>query len=206
VQVVAAERSRVEFVQSDGIDPRDGRRRAVRRRRVRRIVSVPPVRPPDFEAVVREHGPMIARLAASYELDRGRREELRQEILLALWRALPAYRGEASLRTFVARIAHNRAATHVAREVSQPRGAALDPEWPADGADPHEAVERADRAAALLAAVAALPLGLRQPVLLTLEGFTPREIAEVLGTSPNAVSIRLTRAREALRERMEGTT
>jgi RNA polymerase sigma-70 factor (ECF subfamily) len=159
--------------------------------------------PPIFEDVVREHGPMIGRLAASYELHRARREELRQEILLAVWRALPSYRGEASLRTFVARVAHNRAATHVAREAAEPRRAALDPEWPEDGSGPHETVERADRAAVLLAAVAALPLGLRQPVLLTLEGFAPREIADVLGTTANAVSIRLTRARDALRERME---
>lgn len=162
--------------------------------------------PPRFEDVVRECGPMIGRLAASYELQHARREELRQEILLAVWRALPSFRGEASLRTFVARVAHNRAATHVAREAAEPRGAALDPDWPADGDGPHETVERADRAAALLVAVAALPLGLRQPVLLTLEGFTPREIAEVLGTTANAVSIRLTRAREALRERMEEQT
>ncbi len=167
-------------------------------------MSAPPAdAPPVFEDVVREHGAMIGRLAASYELDRARRDELRQEILVAVWRALPSYRGEAALRTFVARVAHNRAATHVAREAAEPRGAALDPEWPADGGGPHETVERADRAAALLVAVAALPLGLRQPVLLTLEGFTPREIADVLGTTANAVSIRLTRAREALRERME---
>jgi RNA polymerase sigma-70 factor (ECF subfamily) len=170
------------------------------------VTERPSGAPPAFEDVVREHGPMISRLAASYELDRARRDELRQEILLALWRALPAYRGEASLRTFVARVAHNRAATHVAREAAQPRAAALDPEWAADEPGPHETVEHAARAAALLAAVASLPLGLRQPVLLTLEGFTPREIAEVLGTSANAVSIRLTRARDTLRTRMEGAT
>lgn len=149
---------------------------------------------------------MIRRLVASCEFDRARREELQQEILLALWRALPSYRGESSLRTFVARVAHNRAATHVAREAAEPRGAPLDPEWAADGAGPHDTVEQADRATKLLAAVAGLPLGLRQPVLLTLEGFTPREIADVLGTTANAVSVRLTRARDALRERLEEAT
>lgn len=162
-----------------------------------------PRTPASFEAVVREYGAMIGRWVATYEFNRARREELQQEILLALWRALPTYRGDSSLRTFVARVVHNRAATHVAKEAGEPRHAPLDPEWANDGAGPHDTIEEADRATQLLAAVAALPLGLRQPVLLTLEGFTPREIADVLGTNANTISIRLTRAREALRERLE---
>ena len=51
-----------------------------------------------------------------------------------------------------------------------------------------------------------LPLGLRQPAVLTLEGFTPAEIAEMLGLTANGVSIRLTRARAALRDLMTPET
>ena len=51
----------------------------------------------------------------------------------------------------------------------------------------------------------ALPLSLRQPALLTLEGFAPAEIADMLGLNPNAVSIRLTRAKAALREALNPT-
>src|SRR3546814_19424760 len=69
----------------------------------------------DIDDVLRQHGPMLSRIAASYEFESARREDLLQEISLALWRALPRWRGEASLRTFAARIAHNRAVDPLAR-------------------------------------------------------------------------------------------
>ncbi len=48
-------------------------------------------------------------------------------------------------------------------------------------------------------AVQKLPVGWRKPVLLTMEGYTPAEIAEEVGVSENAVSKRLSRARNELR-------
>lgn len=155
-----------------------------------------------FEALIAEHGPMLRRIAGSCEADPERRRELVQEIWLAVWRALPSYRGEAPIRAFLARVAHNRAATHVAREASAPRRAPLDEDMAATAPTPHEQVEADDLRSRLSEAVRALPLSLRQPAVLTLEGFTPAEIAASLGLTPNTVSIRLTRARAALRQLM----
>ncbi|MCY1647981.1 sigma-70 family RNA polymerase sigma factor [Caulobacter sp. SL161] len=159
--------------------------------------------PPDFRNVVEAHGAMLQRIAAAYEANPALREELSQEILLAVWRALPAWRGEASTRTFVARIAHNRAVDHVARQAGRPRSAALDEAWPSPAPSPLEDLERSDMQARLVAAVRRLPLPLRQVTIQTLEGFTPAEIAEVLGVNANTVSIRLTRAKAALKIEME---
>lgn len=156
----------------------------------------------DFEAVAAEHGGMLARIASAYEADRARREELMQEMLLAVWRALPRFRGEAPVKAFIARVAHNRAVTHVAREAAEPRRQPLDEAAPSDAPDPHQAAEAADMQARLAEAVRALPLALRQPALLTLEGFAPAEIAELLGLNANTVSIRLTRARATLRAQL----
>lgn len=152
-----------------------------------------------FEALLAEHGGMLRRIASAYEADRERRRELEQDILLAVWRALPRHRGEAPLRHFIARVAHNRAVTHVAREAAEPRRQPLDEAAPSDAPTPHEAAETRDMHDRLGQAVRALPLSLRQPALLTLEGFAPAEIADMLGMNPNAVSIRLTRAKAALR-------
>lgn len=153
-----------------------------------------------FEALLDEHGAMLRRIASAYEAGRERRHELEQDILLAVWRALPRYRGEAPLRAFIARVAHNRAVTHVAREAAEPRRQPLDEETPSATPTPHDALEALDLRDRLATAVRALPLSLRQPALLTLEGFTPAEIAPMLGLNANTVSIRLTRARTALRE------
>ena len=153
-----------------------------------------------FEALLDEHGGMLRRIASAYEAGRERRHELEQDILLAVWRALPRYRGEAPLRAFIARVAHNRAVTHVAREAAEPRRQPLDEETPSPAPTPHDALEALDLQDRLTVAVRALPLALRQPALLTLEGFSPAEIAPMLGLNANTVSIRLTRAKAALRQ------
>ncbi len=142
---------------------------------------------------------MIRRIAWSYEADAGLAQELLQEIHFAIWRALPSFQGTASLRTFVARIATNRALTHVSRAMRVPRATMLDAEISGDGDDPERHAVEADRQARLVSAVRNLPLAYRQVATLTLEGLTPREIAETLGVTANAVAIRLSRAKELLR-------
>ena len=55
----------------------------------------------DLDEVIRAHGDALERVAWGYVDNAPDREDLMQEILVALWRALPRFRGEASLRTFV---------------------------------------------------------------------------------------------------------
>lgn len=145
---------------------------------------------------------MIARIAAAHEARPHLADELIQEIYFAIWRALPSFRGQSSLKTFVAQIAGNRAATHVARAISTPSTAEVND----DLADPTETPEATavtrDFENRLLSAVRDLPLLSRQVVTLTLEGFGPGEIAAALGTSANAVSIRLSRAKHELRKQL----
>ncbi len=143
---------------------------------------------------------MLRRIASSYEARTHLAQELVQDIYFAIWRALPAYRGDAALRTFVARIATNRAATHVARALKVPPCSDLDESIPTPSAGPEGQAIALDRRAKLLVAVRTLPLAYRQTALLTLEGLTPTEIAEILGISTNAVAIRMSRAKAMLRE------
>lgn len=152
-----------------------------------------------IEDVLREHGAMLARIATSYEADPARRQDLLQEISLALWKALPGWRGDASLRTFVARVAHNRAIDHLVRHRRTGEDE-LDEHHVDPAADPARDAEAQQRRAGLLAAVRQLPLGQRQVVVLALEGFAQREIGQALGVEENTVAQRLSRARRQLRE------
>lgn len=156
--------------------------------------------PETFEQIVREHDPMLRRIASIYEARTHLAQDLVQDIYFAIWRALPAYRGDAALRTFVARIATNRAITHVARALTEPPSSDLDENIPAPGLGPEGHAIALDRRAMLLSAVRVLPLAYRQTALLTLEGLTPTEIANVLGISTNAVGIRMSRAKDLLRK------
>jgi RNA polymerase sigma-70 factor (ECF subfamily) len=151
-----------------------------------------------FERLLLEHGAALTRLAGAYTVDRVDRDDLFQEIVVAIWRALPTFRGACSERTFVFRIAHNRALTH-----RRQRRFALwttVQEWlPDPRPDPAAEATRRGRHERLMAAVRQLSPASRQVVLLHLEEFTNGEIAETLGVSANSVAIRLTRARRQLR-------
>lgn len=163
--------------------------------------------PPDLEkqfaGVVRAHGASLARLCAGYEAEPERRQELRQEVLLALWKALPTFRGEASLRTFVFRVAHNTALKHVRgqrRDRSEP---GLPESLAAHTADPEHVLERRQGRDRLLAAIRQLADLDREVVMLHLEGLSNLEVASVTGLSPSNVGTRLSRARTRLTECLE---
>jgi RNA polymerase sigma factor (sigma-70 family) len=149
--------------------------------------------------MLQEHDRSLRRLAASYERDQARQEDLVQDIWFAVWRALPQFRNECSERTFVFRIAHNRGVSHV-DHWQRRRTDTLDDEAPiaAPDPDPEHSLSQQQRHERLRAAVQNLPLSMRQVVVLTLEGLSHAEVAEILGITANNVAVRLTRARAEL--------
>lgn len=61
-----------------------------------------------FDDLLARHGAALWRAVASYSPPGAERDDLAQEVLVAVWQALPRFRGEGSPRGFVLRIAHNR--------------------------------------------------------------------------------------------------
>lgn len=154
-----------------------------------------------FHRLLREYGPAIGRLASAYEPDPNEREDLMQEIVFALWNALPSFRGECSERTFAFRIAQNRGLTHRWRR--RRRSTQLvDLSTVAEIADPlteDNSPRRDIGRDELVAAVQRLPDLHRDVIVLSLEGLTNGEIADVVGISEGNVAVRLSRGRAALR-------
>lgn len=153
----------------------------------------------ELERVLATHAAALARLVASYESRPALREELLQEIAFAVWRALPTFRHEASEKTFVLRIANNRALSHIAARGPAPRdldaaGEVADPQ-----PRPDELAARLQGGERLRQAVRKLPLPLRQVMVLTLEGLDHEDVARVLGISPGNVAVRLHRGKAMLR-------
>lgn len=158
---------------------------------------------PPFERIVAEYGPLISRIAMTYEADPTLREDLTQQIFLAVWQALPSYRADASLRTFIARIAQNRAISYVARQVRQAPVAEIPETIETDEPNPEEEAMQSSDRRALLAATRRLPLPQREVIVLLLEGFDYGEIGEMLNIAPNALALRLSRAKAALKTMLE---
>jgi RNA polymerase sigma factor (sigma-70 family) len=157
----------------------------------------------EFDRLLAENGPGLARLAASYTNTSSDRDDLLQEIALAVWRALGSFRGECSTRTFLYRIAHNRAIDYLARNRARFQAAGGEFDAPDPTPDPESGLAREQTAERLRRAVQRLPLVYRQVITLTLEGMGYTEIADVLGISEGNVGARLSRARPLLREALE---
>jgi len=148
----------------------------------------------------------LRRLAWSYEIDPAAREDLFQEIAMALWTALPRFRGESSERTWVYRVAHNTAISFAAQrrrrgQREQPVEPVHEPAVPAPQ-EGHAIDEQ--RRMRLWAAVQALPVTDRQVIVLHFEGLSAQEIEAITGLTAGAVATRLTRIRQKLAARVRG--
>jgi RNA polymerase sigma factor (sigma-70 family) len=146
-----------------------------------------------------EHGGAMQRLASATEANPERRRDLLQDMHVALWRSFASYDGRCSVRTWVYRVAHNVAASHVDRE-RRTRGAVpLDEaaEMP-DGADISIEVEQSQAIARLHELIRQLKPPDRQIITLYLEELDAAAIAEITGLSPGAVATRISRLKSHL--------
>jgi RNA polymerase sigma factor (sigma-70 family) len=155
-----------------------------------------------FHKLLTDNGRALMRLAASYTRNSSDRDDLFQDIALAVWRALPAFRGESSERTFIFRIAQNRAITYMAQRkpTTAPEG---EIEIPDPRPNPEIGFVTEQQQTRLFDAIHLLPVEYRQVITLTLEDLSYAEIAEVLGIGESNVGVRLNRARQMLRQLME---
>ena len=69
-----------------------------------------------YQEAAAAYGPALGRLARAYEADPEIRRDLLQEIHIALWRSFAGFDARCSLRTWVYRVAHNAATSHVIRQ------------------------------------------------------------------------------------------
>jgi RNA polymerase sigma-70 factor (ECF subfamily) len=142
-------------------------------------------------------GGALDRLARAYEANPEERRDLLQDIHLGLWRSLSAFDGRCSLRTWVYRVAHNIATSHVIR---QKRKTSVLVTLEAIEAMPDSAGPQDDRVSLerLMALVQRLKPLDRQLTLLYLEGMDAASIGEVMGVSAGNVATKIHRIKSVL--------
>ena len=146
-----------------------------------------------FSELMEAYAAPVRRLCAAYAVSGADREDLFQDIFLAVWRALPAFRGESSVRTWIYRIAHNVALTWQTRDRRrQSREAPLEEDVAVAG----HVVDL--RRLALKRAIAGMNATDRTVTLLWLEGLSAAEIEDVTGIKSATVAVRLGRIRKQL--------
>ncbi len=151
---------------------------------------------------MREHGAILHHVANGFA-EGDDRKDLMQELLLAVWKAIPAFRQDAQPSTFIYRVSHNAALTwkrtqrnyrdRLERFQAQPVAGA-----PAADTGEPELLER------LYAEIRRLPPVDRSLALLMLDGVSYAGMAEIHGLTESNVGVRLHRLKQKLTDAMKG--
>ena len=156
-----------------------------------------------FADWLRDHSAIIYRAVNGFAAGDDR-SDLLQEVLLAVWKAIPAFRGQAKPTTFLYRVCHNAALLWLRTEKNYRRRVqnfeASIPQWfPAK-----ESSVEDDRLARLYSAIHQLKPLDRSLILMSLDGLAYREMAEVLGLSESNVGAKLSRIKSQLSQSIKG--
>jgi len=162
------------------------------------------------EQLVAEHQAMVFQLGCHLLGSRDEAYDLSQEVFLRVFRTLDRFRADASLKTWIYRIAINQASNrrrfwsrrHRIGQVSLDAHVEVhgEPTEATDASSPHRILASKELAARLAVALDALPFDQRTVIILReVEGLSYDEIAEALDIAVGTVKSRLTRARQALR-------
>jgi RNA polymerase sigma-70 factor (ECF subfamily) len=142
--------------------------------------------------------------------------DVTQEVFVKVFRNISKFHGEATLRTWIYRIAlheasnqrrwwsrHKRQETTIDAAIENEEGETfcMADALAAVGASPYDCAARGELEERVVGALRILPDAFREVVVLReIEGFGYEEIAEMLGVNLGTVKSRLTRGRAALRE------
>jgi RNA polymerase sigma-70 factor (ECF subfamily) len=165
-----------------------------------------------YEELVRAYSPRLLAVARRIVGNDEEARDVIQDAFLNAFRSLRSFHGDARLSTWLHRIVVNSALMKLRTRRRKPEES-IEPLLPAFLADGHYAEkfsswgERADEALSrtetqelVRSRIDQLPESFRTVLVLRdIEGLDTEETARVLDTTPNAVKIRLHRARAALR-------
>jgi RNA polymerase sigma-70 factor (ECF subfamily) len=157
---------------------------------------------PAFEELYQQHSPRLLNLAWRMCGTRADAEDLLQEIFLQVHRKLPSFRGEASIGTWLYRLAMNRCLDFLKCRQSRTAAvtSAFDDEQMPRASGGSSALHRGIGKLDLERAIARLPEAARAAfVLHDVEGFQHQEIADILGISEGTSKSQVHKARLRLR-------
>jgi RNA polymerase sigma-70 factor, ECF subfamily len=163
--------------------------------------------------LVAEHQRMVYQLSLNLLGDHNEALDLSQEVFLRVFRTLPGFRGQSTLRTWIYRIVVNQARNrqrfwrrrHRAQQVSLDEHVRDHGELPAanGSGSPDLALGRKQLAERIRSALDLLPFDQKTALVLReIDGLSYEEIGFSLGIAVGTVKSRLARAREALRAQL----
>ena len=152
-----------------------------------------------FAECIRVHDSMIRRICLGYAHTSQDLEDLYQDVLVNIWRGLPSFRSDSSMRTWVYRIALNTCVSTLRIRSRQPSQTSLDEVILV----PDYSQEKKETVKELYECISTLGPIDRAIVMMWLDEYSYEEIAATIGIKRNNVATRLHRAKEKLKEKIK---
>ncbi|MEM8893184.1 MAG: RNA polymerase sigma factor [Bacteroidota bacterium] len=160
-----------------------------------------------FEGIIADSHAFLHKICLAYTSSREDYEDLYQEILVQVWQSLHRFKGESKLSTWVYRVALNSAIVFRRKQGKEAvgfLGAEKVPVTPLyEPTSKSEAIASDNRQLSdlslMMESIRELALTDRSVLLLHLEEYSNKEIAEFMGINAKAVGVRISRAKKKLR-------
>ncbi|MCF7832662.1 MAG: sigma-70 family RNA polymerase sigma factor [Candidatus Marinimicrobia bacterium] len=149
-----------------------------------------------FEYLIVENHALIMKVCLMFHHDRNGQEDLFQDICVNIWKGLSSFKGNASISTWLYRVALNTA-------LAEKRKLKNDPMlFAAEIQDiPEELPEaKSDKVQALYAGIDHLKPTEKAIIFLYLEEKTYKQIAEIIGITEKNISVKLVRIKRKLED------
>ena len=158
----------------------------------------------EFEAIIAANNGILYKIGRAYTDNRVDFEDLYQEMLVQLWQALPSFRAEAKLSTWLYRVCLTTALTSQRRQQPQPTHAASEQllaQLPdTTDAEQQQHAQREQQLDRLYQAIYQLPQIDRAIILLYLEKKKYADIAHIMGLQTNHVGVKINRIKKTLQQ------
>ncbi len=156
-----------------------------------------------FADWIRDHSAILHHIVNGFAAGDDR-DDLLQEVLLAVWKSVPAFRDHAKSTTYLYRVCHNAALLWIRREKNyRKRVESFVASAPPDFA-PEADSQVEERLGHLYHAIHQLRPVDRSLILLSLDGLSYHEMAGVLGLSESNVGAKLNRIKTQLTQSLKG--
>ena len=153
-----------------------------------------------FASIIREFGPVISGICFSYSSNSDDLKDLRQDIMINIWKGLGTFRGESSLSTWIYRVALNTCVSTIRKRTKRPSTVSSEginePEVETDFA----LKERIETLHSMISTLSPLD---KAVITMWLDERKYEEIAEVTGISRNNVAVRINRIKQKLADKIE---
>jgi len=153
-----------------------------------------------FLAIINENQKLILKVCHTYCSCDEDRHDLFQEILIHLWKGFPSFRGDAKISTWIYRVALNTAITFFKRSKRCVDTRPINDELlNIKSADSYDKLTHKDQVDYAFRAINKLSKIERAIIMLHLEEYENKEIADIIGITQNHVRVKLSRIKQKLR-------